>query len=219
MLRRRAVLVLSVLSVLGVGYVLLFTPTLGVKSVEVDGTNRLETQEVLDTADVAHGRPMLRLDTDAVEQRIASLPHVDRVEVSRSWLSTVHIDVTERQAVAYFDAYDGIRLVDGSGVPFHRVESEPSKLPELRVDEVSTDDANTRAATTVLDQLDDHLADRVTAVAADTPGSVELRLRGGTTVRWGDTDQAERKSEVLGALLSRPGEYYDVSSPELPTVK
>jgi len=44
-------------------------------------------------------------------------------------------------------------------------------------------------------------------------------LNDGREVIWGTTDRTEEKALKLGALLTQPGHTYDVSSPDLPTVK
>lgn len=217
-LRRRWVAVLVVLSVLGAGYVLLFTPFLGVRTVEVIGAKRVGDERARELARIPARHPMLRVDTDGAEARIAKLPQVQRVVVSRSWPSTISIELFERAPVAYFRAYDGIRLVDRHGVPFHRVREVPAKLPELKVDKVAAADRTARAALAVLTGLPRGLSKRIKVVSADTPGSVEFTMANDKLVRWGDADQLERKAKVLKALLTRPGEIYDVSSPELPTV-
>jgi cell division protein FtsQ len=49
--------------------------------------------------------------------------------------------------------------------------------------------------------------------------SVTLTLTDGRTVVWGTTDRTDEKAEKLAALLTQPGKVYDVSSPDLPTVK
>ncbi len=206
------------ISVLGVGYVLLFTSLFGVRSVEVTGLNRVSRGVVLELAGVPDRRPMLRVDTDGVEQRVVTLPAVRAVQVSRSWPSKITIEVTERTPVAYVRAHDGIWLVDSYGVPFHQQRKQPKRLPELELSKVSSADPTTRAVMAVLTGVPEKLRKRVTAVGARTPGSVEFTLSNGKTVRWGDAAQLERKSKVLAALLSRPGDIYDVSSPELPTV-
>lgn len=217
-LRRRWVALLTVLSVLGLVYVLVFTSLLGVRSVEVTGTHRLAKSDVLERAGIPDRRAMLRVDTDDVEQRLAKLPAVRAVEVSRSWPSTITIEVHERAAIAFFRGQGGVSLVDASGVPFHQQRAVPARLPELELDKVSARDPVTRAVTAVLAGIPEKLRKSVTAVGARTPGSVELTLKNGKTVRWGDAQQLERKAKVLAALLSRRGTIYDVSSPELPTV-
>ncbi len=41
----------------------------------------------------------------------------------------------------------------------------------------------------------------------------------GRVVVWGTNDRTEEKAAKLAALLTQPGRTYDVSSPDLPTVK
>jgi cell division protein FtsQ len=38
-------------------------------------------------------------------------------------------------------------------------------------------------------------------------------------VIWGTNERTEEKAQKLTALLTRPGRTYDVSSPDLPTVR
>jgi cell division protein FtsQ len=49
--------------------------------------------------------------------------------------------------------------------------------------------------------------------------SITLTLIDGRTVVWGTNDRTEEKALKLAALLTQPGRTYDVSSPDLPTVK
>lgn len=217
-LRRRWVALLSVLTVLALGYVLLFTGLFGVRSVRVVGTNTVPVAQVREVASVEQGQPLLRVDTDAVRTRVMTVRAFSSVEVSRSWPSTIVISVTERVPVAVVDTGEGFRFVDGSGVVFRTVPTKPPGLPLLRLPRVGPDNPVVRAATAVLAALPKQLAERVVAVSADTPNSVRLELADGTKVVWGSAEQSARKAKVLAALLTRPGSVYDVSSPELPTV-
>lgn len=215
---RRAVAVLCVLAVGGLGYVVLFTSLLGVRDVEVTGLDRVDEEEVVELARIPDQRPMLRVDTDEVAERVVELEELALAEVSRSWPSTISIEVVEREPVAYFPAFDGTRLVDEHGVPFHEVDSAPAGLPELDLDSVSSEDDTTSAVMAVLTGLPKGIRESVEVIGAESPGSIEFELSSGETVRWGDREQMERKVKVVDAILSRPGEIYDVSSPELPTV-
>jgi cell division protein FtsQ len=49
--------------------------------------------------------------------------------------------------------------------------------------------------------------------------AITLTLIDGRVVVWGTTDRTEEKALKLAALLTQPGQTYDVSSPDLPTVK
>jgi cell division protein FtsQ len=56
-------------------------------------------------------------------------------------------------------------------------------------------------------------------VSAPSVAAVALTLVDGREVIWGTTERTEEKAQKLAALLTQPGHTYDVSSPDLPTVK
>ena len=60
---------------------------------------------------------------------------------------------------------------------------------------------------------------QVSRIAAPSVASITLTLTDGRQVIWGTTDRTDEKAEKLAALLTQPGHTYDVSSPDLPTVK
>jgi cell division protein FtsQ len=164
---------------------------------------------------------MQRLSTDEIRDRVAAMPGIATVEVSRSWPNTVEITVTERTAIAFFDSGpggDGVHLVDGGGVVFKTVPARPAGLPELKLPKVSADDPVTRAVTAVLGVIPEQLLKQVTTATAKTPASVEFTLSSGKIVRWGTAEQTDRKAKVLAALLTQEGKVYDVAAPELPTI-
>ena len=126
-----AVVVLAV--VLGGAWVVTFSSLLAADDVKVTGTDQLTTAEVKAAADVPLGRPLARIDLDAIEERVRTLPLVESVEASRSWPGTVQLRVTERTAVAWIEIDGEIRGVDRFGSDF-RSFPEPPQLTEIRVD-------------------------------------------------------------------------------------
>ncbi|MFD5247041.1 FtsQ-type POTRA domain-containing protein [Amycolatopsis sp. NPDC058340] len=220
-LRRRWVALLSVLTAVALVYLLWFSSMLGVKQVDVVGASSVPADQIRAAAAVPDQKPMLRLDTDEIRDKVAQMPGIATVDVSRSWPSTLEITVTERTAIAFFDSGpggDGVHLVDGGGVVFKTLKERPAGLPELKLPLVSADDPVTRAVTGVLGVIPQQLLKQVTTATAKTPGSVEFALADGKTVRWGTSADTERKAKVLAALLTREGKVFDVSAPDLPTV-
>jgi cell division protein FtsQ len=213
LVRRWAVLG-SVLGVIGLVYVVLFTSVFGVRGVEVIGATVLTADEVRAAADVESGSPLVRLDTDVIAARVAALPRVRSVEVRRSFPATVEIVLTERTAVVVRSEADGIHLVDVEGVDFGVAAVAPAGLPTL----TAPDAATTKAAVTVLVAVPELLRPLVSAVSAQTVGSVQFTLADGRAIKWGSVDQSPRKAAVLGPLLTRPGKVYDVATPDFPTV-
>ncbi|GAB3358743.1 cell division protein FtsQ/DivIB [Amycolatopsis echigonensis] len=220
-IRRRWVALLTVVTLAALGYLLFFSSLLSVKTIEVQGAKTVSVDQIRATAAVPPGQPMLRADVDAIRDRVAQMPGVATVDVSRSWPTTLEIAVTERTPIAFFDSGpggDGVHLVDGGGVVFKTVKTRPVGLPELKLPKVSVDDPVTRAVTAVLGVLPEQLLKQTKTVTAQTPASVEFTLADGKTVRWGNAENTDRKAKVLAALLTQQGKIYDVSAPELPTI-
>jgi cell division protein FtsQ len=218
--------IVVLLSLLAVGgWALLYKAGLAdVEGVEVTGVLPAGVQQVTDTAAVATGVPLASVDTAAVARRVAQLPDVASVEVSRNWPHTVGIAVTERVAVALAQTPQGLTLVDATGVPYHQAPAVPPALPRLTFGAVGPDDGSTRAALAVLAALPEQLRGQVLTVdvTAGINGedpTVQLGLTEGRRVKWGPADDGARKSAVLVPLLTESGSVYDVASPELPTVQ
>lgn len=208
--------VLAPLLLAGTVWVLFFSSVLGARSVSVTGTVALTADEVRAAAAIPLGRPLLLLDTGAVESRVRALSRVARVEVSRSVTATVHVRVTERVAVLAAPTPDGVHLVDATATDFATVPEAPPGVPELRVPRVTGTAAS--AAVQVVTGLPARLRGQIAAVRAESAADVRLRLVDGREVHWGAADQGERKAAVLELLLSQPGDVYDVTTPDLPTI-
>jgi cell division protein FtsQ len=140
------------------------------------------------------------------------------VDVSREWPSTVRITITERDPVGVLTRADGLHLVDSTGLDYATVAVAPAGLPKIQLPAATPTDQRTQAVVRVMSALPGQLRAEVIAIGAATPGSVQLALANGKTVRWGSADDSARKAAVLAALMTRPGRVYDVSSPDLPTV-
>lgn len=215
---RRSVAISVPLVVVALVAVVLWTPVLGVRGVDVVGARTLTAAQVVAAARVPHGTPMARLDAAAVAARVRELTRVATVGVSRDWPSTVTITITERDPIGYLVESDGVHLVDRTGLDYSTVTRRPAGLPRLTLTDVAPTDPRTRAVVAVLGTLPAPLRTLVRTAGAKTPGSVTLGLTHGRTVRWGDATDSTRKAEVLAALMTRHGTVYDVSSPALPTV-
>jgi cell division protein FtsQ len=206
-------LVLAVLA--GAGYVVGFSSLLAVKTVSVSGTALLTTSDVVDAAAVGIGTPLVRLDTDAVADRVAGLPAVAAVTVTRSWPDTVRIVVTERKARLAIPAGGGYLLADATGVVFEAVASAPSGLVVVAAD--PADQQVLVDVGTVFSALSPQTAAKVSRLAAPSQDGIELRLKDGSRVIWGSAEDSALKSQVLDELMPLGGTEFNVSAPAFPT--
>ena len=175
-------------------------------------------EEVLDAAAEVPGTPLLQIDTDAVADRVATIRRVASARVQREYPSTLRITIVERVPVVVKDYPDGPHLFDRDGVDFATAPPPPG-LPYLEADNPGPNDPPTKAALEVMTALRPEVAAQVGRIAAPSVASITLTLVDGRMVVWGTTDRTEEKAEKLAALLTQPGAAYDVSSPDLPTVK
>jgi cell division protein FtsQ len=209
--------VLAVVAV-GLGLVLYFTPLMSARNIVVTGTGAVTSDEVIAAAKVRKGTPLLQIDTSQVADRVAGIRALASARVQREYPSTLRITVVERIAVAVKDFPDGPHLYDRDGVDF-ATGPPPPNLPYLDVDNPGPGDPSTKAALAVLTSLRPEVAGQVGRIAAPSLASITLTLTDGREVVWGTNDRTDEKAEKLAALLTRPGHTYDVSSPDLPTVK
>ncbi|MCD9197552.1 cell division protein FtsQ/DivIB [Aeromicrobium wangtongii] len=226
--RRRWIrIAIAVLAVAGLGalvWLIWFSSVLAVRDVEVAGRTTLKQAQVLRAAQVPAGRPMARVDLEAIEGRIAALNRVDTVEVSRSWPRTVSIRIVERKAVVWATVGGQVRGIDRNGIAFRSYGSPPKDLLEAKItltdsrDRVQTFQAVAEVVVAITGQ-DPALLRQIRSVSAASKDSIELELDEGRTVVWGSSDKAERKLVVLDSLLAIDAARYDVSAPDQPTTR
>jgi cell division protein FtsQ len=158
----------------------------------------------------------------AARERVARLPQVDSVEVTRGWPSTVVITVRERRPVVVVGRPGNRSLVDASGVLFDTVTGDPpAGVVPLDVSDPGPHDPPTMAALGALVALPREVRDRVSAAAATSAEDVTLTLEDGTVVRWGTSDDTSDKAAALAAVLGQieakglePAHTIDVSTPD-----
>ncbi len=209
---------LTVVAIVGVGLILYFTPLMAARAIIVTGIGALTRDEVLDAAHVKLGTPLLQINTDNVADRVAAIRRVASARVQRDYPSALMITIVERVPVVVKDLPDGPHLFDRDGVDFATAPPPPA-LPYIDVDNPGPADPSTKAALAVLTALRPEVVAQVSRIAAPSVASITLTLNDGRKVIWGTNDRTEEKAQKLAALLTRPGRIYDVSSPDLPTVK
>jgi cell division protein FtsQ len=210
----------GVLAVLGAGFAVVFaTPAFAVDRVVVHGAVLASDLDIRTAAAVRPGTPLARVDVRGVHRRVAALPAVRLVHVSRKPPGTVVIRVTERTAAAVVAVGAGLSLIDGSGVPFAPAAERPADLPLLKLAAPGPGDPSTRAALSVLVALTPPLRALLGALVADAPARVRLELTDGRTIIWGDATQSDLKARYAAVMLGKPGKIIDVSAPNLLTTR
>jgi cell division protein FtsQ len=213
-------LLVLVLALVATGvYAVFFSTWLAARRVDVSGLTGLSRSRVVAAAAVPTGEPLARVDLGAVRSRVAGIPAVRTVDVSRSWPHAVRIAVTQRVPVAVTDRGHGLQALDRAGVAFGHFARRPARLPLVEAAPRVHADALAEAGK-VAAALPASVQRRVDSIHVATVDRIELRLHDGRTVLWGSAERSADKAEVLAVLLKRKQvQQIDVSVPGRPTTR
>ncbi|MGN7155895.1 cell division protein FtsQ/DivIB [Dietzia cercidiphylli] len=206
------------LVVLLVGYIALyFLPVFSVREVRVVGTRTIPVEAVTERAAVSPGTPLLQVDTHAVARRVAGIPRVDQVTVTRDYPSTLRIELIERTALVVVEVDGARHLVDGQGIDFGQGDPPPG-TPELTVGDGARSDLPgiVRDLSTVFAEVRGTAGQEIASVEVESPASIVLTLVDGRTVEWGAAGRDHEKAVALQMVLEQPGQVWNVSNPALP---
>ncbi|GII76842.1 hypothetical protein Sru01_18240 [Sphaerisporangium rufum] len=215
--------VLAVLLSCGVvgaaGWLVFYSPVLGVRDVAVTGNAVLADAEIRRAAAVRAGQPLATVDLATVRRRIAALPRVRSARVERDWPGTLRVRVVERRAVALVGQGGRSAVVDRDGVVIELRDPPPPGLPTVRVARFAAGDPATGAALAVAAELPPGLIRLVSVVHAVSARDVTLNLHDGRTILWGGAERTRTKARVASVLLGGPGRTIDVSAPGAAAVR
>lgn len=225
---RRTILiwVASVLAVAAVAWVVLFSPVLGTDPEKIEITGEGTVIDVAQVQQVVSGVsdvPLPRVDTIGLREQILSLNGVRDVTILREWPDGLSVTLESREPVAAVPHDGSYVLLDRDGVQVLTVEAVPEGIPEIGVSLDDEGARSLRAARIVLNALPPELRAEVAEVTAGTQDAVEMRLRDGAVVEWGNGEDAALKVKVLQTLRSLPENQgvtlYDVSAPTMPITR
>ena len=212
---------------LAIGYGITQSPLLDVDEVEVIGAQRTGVNQVLETAGVEPGTPLLGLNLSGPRKSVAALPWVDQVRASRTWGGKVTFDITERKAVAQIPVggpNGQWAVVDLQGRVL-QIVSTPWELPVVLFGPVAEPAQWLAERALPLLEVSEALIplqdDGVEAIFW-SEGRVVVDLPGDVQAHWGGRDDPRGKAVVLATFLARVDlhcfEKIDLSIPELPAL-
>ncbi|OLT50563.1 hypothetical protein BJF88_15425 [Cellulosimicrobium sp. CUA-896] len=226
LVRRVVGWVLAVLAAAALGWVVLFSPVLGLDTgrVTISGEGTVvDPAQVAAVVGEAAGTPLPRLDTVALRDRVLELNGVRDVEIRRAWPTGLDVRLESREPVVAVPVEEGFALLDADGVRVRTDPAAPEGLPQVEVPLDDADPLALDAAIVLLNALPADLAAQVQHVSASTRDAVVMRLRDGDTVEWGSAEDAALKVRVLQTLRAVPenaaATVFDVSAPTLPVTR
>ena len=123
-----------------VAHTILQNPQYNIAELEVETDGVLKAEDILEASDLHRGENIFRVDLAKAQARVASIPQVEKVLVSRQLPNRVAIQVNERKPVAWIAPANSFAprevvvasksawLVDSNGILMHPKKRNPPDL-------------------------------------------------------------------------------------------
>lgn len=216
--RRIALLVVAAVAVAAIAAVVVWAfPVFKVSAIEVTGNERVTEETVWELTGVPEGENLLRVDTVAAASGVVSDPWVSAATVTRQLPSTLKVELEERTVVAYREGDDGPVLIDSEGTPF--IVGAPPEGSVLVAGDAADDESVLAGAVDIAAAIPAEVREQVATLEAESPRSYTFVLHDGRRVYWGASTDNANKALAMETVLHRDGSEWDISNPELVTVR
>jgi cell division protein FtsQ len=165
---RRVAIVAGLISAIVLAIVLYSSPLLRVQEVEVVGAQNTTPERVAEVADL-EGASMFRAPLSEAEARVAEMPLIRAVEVTRRWPNKVRIEVVEREPWGYWNLNDTSYVIDGEG--YILADVKPAKGSPVILD------LGAPAPLSSGDYVDGDAVKLAQALLKDVPAKLGQRIR------------------------------------------
>ncbi|QPK82681.1 FtsQ-type POTRA domain-containing protein [Corynebacterium qintianiae] len=208
---------LAVILLIVAALVLPRTQAVPVKSIAVEGAQQVTPEQIVSATGISLGMPMGAVNTHDAAVGVAGVPWVKTATVSRSWPSTIEVEITEHVAVAFVRDGEGSHLINSAGDVF-AVDEPPAGAVEITGD-AAREDGVLAAAVEVAASISEKGREAVRSLEARGPHIFVLHLTDDRTVVWGANEDNANKALALDVVLQREGGEFNVTNPEQVTVR
>lgn len=222
--RRLLALLLSLVVLAALALVVFFSPLFATRTIDVQGATLTDPRTVEQALAGYEGVPMPRISKQEIMDSVGDVPQVKSVDVVLRPPHTITVHLHERVGVAVVEDGSDLVLVDSEGKSLSTVPR--AQRPDVPLVAGGRGVLSTQKFTDISEVLAALPADVLSRLdAADAPSgsAVELTLKDGKKVLWGDAGESELKSQVVAALVnsdaSKDASLIDVSAPLHPVVR
>ena len=211
--------------VVGAGVIILLlltSPILSVRTVDVEGVVYADPDLVASVVDSVKGEPILTVDLDAAEKKLLAISWVRLARVSMHLPARVTIEIVERSPIAFFRSVDGFnRVIDRDGRVLDVIEGDPTDYTPMigtgpNISAGQTVEQPFLGAAELINALPADLQARLLTVTVSPEGEVSLALTNDVEVLFGRPDDFQVKLVGVVNEIKRQGSnryaVIDVSS-------
>ena len=184
-----------------------------VETIEVEGLETLDKQEIIDLSGIQVGDDLLFISKAKVAENLKAQPYAELSGIRRSLPTTVILEIKERKAYIAVKYGEGYAYLDAEGRVLQvnstlgdKAEVLGLELNSAMVGEMAK--TNEEYLLTVLQRVmksleENGLLSEIQSIDLQKPSSILLRTKQGLGIRLGSSDQLEQKMEWVVSLLPR----------------
>ncbi len=190
---------------------LLTSPILSVRKVDVEGVVYADTDLISAIVESVKGEPILTVDLDSAEKKLLAIPWVRQARVSMHLPARVTIEVVERSPIAFFRSVDGFnRVIDRDGRVLDVIEGDPTDYTPINgtgpnISAGQTVEQPFLGAAELINALPAELRARLLTVTVSPEGEVSLALTNDVEVLFGRPDDFQVKLVAVVNEIKRQG--------------
>jgi len=203
--------------------VLVLSPALALRDVQVEGSTTVSEAEIQDALAGLYGEPLARISNDRVADALKAIRLIQAFETRIEPPGTLVIILNERQPLGAVSRGGAFVVVDAAAVELWSQPEPPVDLPVILV-EADRTSPSFEAVARVLLALPPEISRSVEGVTASTLDDVRFTMRESShEVIWGGAERSREKARVLGSALSAAGvgqpKVIDVTTPDSVVVR
>jgi cell division protein FtsQ len=208
---RIAVMVGTVVAVVVVALLLLASPILSIRTIDVEGVVYADPEQVGEIVGSLRGDAILTADLHGAEKALEEIPWIREARVSMHLPRRVAIQIDEREPIAFFRAVDGFnRVIDLDGRVLDVIEGDPVDFPPIQGTGPNLSAGEFVGqpfvgSAQLINALPRELRLRLVSMAVTPEGEVSFLLSDDVTVLFGRPDRFQVKLVALVNEIKRQG--------------
>ena len=212
------IVVVAVLSI-----VLTTSPILSLKTIQVEGTERLDNAQIIEALQPYAGAPLAQISPSEVANSLADIALIQSVDTRLELPGTLVVEVVERDPIGAVAAGGGFDVVDRAAVVLYSQAQRPTEFPLIGIP-ADPDSDGFQAIGQALGVIPTEVLARIEQVSATSADTVAFTLKDSNhRVIWGSAEQSREKARVLPAALRAAGEgsvqVIDLSTPDTVVIR
>ena len=213
----------SVVALVILVIILTTSPIMSLRTIRVEGVNRLTNAEVVEQLQPLAGLPLARISAADVARELADVPLIQSVDTRVELPGTLAVSITERTPLAVVSTPTGFDVVDQAGVVLWSDTVRPTEFPLVGI-APNAESKGFQAIVSALAAIPSDVLRRIEQITASSTDTVAFTLRDSNhQVLWGSSEFSAQKARALPAALQAAGsggaKLIDLSTPETVVIR